>query len=301
MQRIIVLDGGMGRELSRRGAPFQQPEWSALALMQKPSCVQDVHEDFIKSGAQVIATNSYALVPFHIGEERFQSQGPDLIKLSGQLAKQAVQNTKNNVDYKVKIAASIPPVFGSYRADLFKAEQAHLIAQPLIDNLAPYADLWLFETQSTVLEPQTLFPLLPVDGKERWVSFTLFDEEKTDTPKLRSGETVEFAVTELLKLNVSAVLFNCSQPEVISQALEVTQKIIDQQGLDVRTGAYANAFQPQKEDAQANDEIDEIRADLGTSQYLEWAQKWQAIGASVIGGCCGIGPEYIKVLSTQLK
>jgi len=162
-------------------------------------------------------------------------------------------------------------------------------------------DFWLFETQSTVQEPQTIFPLLPADGKERWVSFTLFDEEKTNVPKLRSGETVAFAITELLKLDVAAVLFNCSQPEVISQALEVAQNIITAQGLNVRTGAYANAFQPQKENAQANDEIDEIRADLGTQQYLEWAQKWRTMGASIIGGCCGIGPEYIKVLSTQLK
>jgi S-methylmethionine-dependent homocysteine/selenocysteine methylase len=36
VSKITILDGGMGRELSRIGAPFRQPEWSALALMDGP-------------------------------------------------------------------------------------------------------------------------------------------------------------------------------------------------------------------------------------------------------------------------
>lgn len=70
-QQITILDGGMSRELMRLNAPFKQPEWSALSLYEKPSAVQQVHEDFIANGAEVITTNSYAVVPFHIGENRF--------------------------------------------------------------------------------------------------------------------------------------------------------------------------------------------------------------------------------------
>lgn len=40
MQSITILDGGMGRELERRGAPFKQPEWSALAMMEAPEIVK---------------------------------------------------------------------------------------------------------------------------------------------------------------------------------------------------------------------------------------------------------------------
>ena len=55
-RRVIILDGGMGRELERRGAPFKQPEWSALAMMEAPEVVKEVHKDFIRSGANVIQT-----------------------------------------------------------------------------------------------------------------------------------------------------------------------------------------------------------------------------------------------------
>lgn len=75
---LVILDGGMGRELQRRGAPFRQPEWSALALSEAPEAVLAVHTAYIEAGAQVITSNSYAVVPFHIGEERFAQEGRTL-------------------------------------------------------------------------------------------------------------------------------------------------------------------------------------------------------------------------------
>lgn len=134
---LLILDGGMGRELLRRGAPFAQPQWSALALMQQPSAVADVHRVYIEAGADIITTNSYALVPFHIGEDDFRTQGNKLAHLAGELAQQAVGDSGK----KVRVAASLPPLFGSYRPDLFDAAQAPAIARPLIDGQAPYADL----------------------------------------------------------------------------------------------------------------------------------------------------------------
>ncbi|MBL8710622.1 MAG: homocysteine S-methyltransferase family protein, partial [Rhodospirillaceae bacterium] len=85
----MILDGGMGRELNRMGAPFRQPEWSALALIEGPDFVRRAHAAFIAAGAEVITTNSYAVVPFHIGEERFKARAEELADLAGRLARQA--------------------------------------------------------------------------------------------------------------------------------------------------------------------------------------------------------------------
>ena len=78
MTKIQILDGGMGRELNRIGAPFRQPEWSALALLEGPEFVRRAHDAFIESGARIITTNSYAVVPFHLGQERFAARGTEL-------------------------------------------------------------------------------------------------------------------------------------------------------------------------------------------------------------------------------
>ena len=78
MDEVLVLDGGTGRELKRRGAPFRQPEWSALALIDGPAFVSAVHAAYVQAGANVITTNSYAVVPFHLGAERFVAEGEGL-------------------------------------------------------------------------------------------------------------------------------------------------------------------------------------------------------------------------------
>ena len=294
---LWVLDGGMGRELARRGAPFRQPEWSALALMEAPETVREVHQAYAASGARVITTNSYALVPFHIGAERFAAEGERLAALAGQLAREVADEQG-----AVQVAGSLPPLFGSYRADLFDAGRVSELATPLIRALSPHVDLWLAETMSLIAEPLALKALLPGDGKPFWVSFTLEDEAPGSEPTLRSGERVADAVTALASAGVDAILFNCCQPEVIEGALKVAGAVLQALGrTDIRLGAYANAFPPQPKEATANDGLDEIRADLGPQDYLGWAERWRAVGANLIGGCCGIGPEHIQALASRLR
>ena len=298
--KITILDGGMGRELERRGAPFRQPEWSALAMMEAPEIVKEVHKDFIRSGAQVITTNSYALVPFHIGAERFKSRGRALAAAAGRVARQAVADTGSNT----RIAGSIPPLFGSYRADLYQPDRVAEIATPLIEGLAPYVDLWLCETQSLLAEAlsvRALIDRLDEQKKPVWISFTLEDEEVVSEPLLRSGEPVVDAVQALAGRDVAALLFNCCQPEVIGAAIRAARDTLAGiSGAAMQIGAYGNAFAPQPKDATANEGLDAVRADLTPERYLHWAKQWRQQGATLIGGCCGIGPAHIALLAGKL-
>ncbi|WP_409421632.1 homocysteine S-methyltransferase family protein [Pseudaeromonas sp. ZJS20] len=289
--KLTLLDGGMGRELQRRGAPFRQPEWSALALMEEPEQVVAAHRAFIDAGARVITTNNYAVVPFHIGEARFAEQGPGLVDLAGRLAREAVGAQP------VMVAGSLPPLFGSYRADLYQAERVAELARPIIAGLAPHVDLWLAETQSLIAEVRAVHALLPDDGKPYWVSFTLQDVLREGEPRLRSGEPVAAAIAAAIELGAEAALFNCSQPEVIEAALAVADGVRVAAGAELQLGAYANAFPPQPEEATANDGLDELRADLDPPAYLAWAERWLTVGATLVGGCCGIGPEHIAELA----
>ena len=130
------------------------------------------------------------------------------------------------------------------------------------------------------------------------MSFTLQDEIQLEQPLLRSGESLEQVAELIHRLGANAILFNCCQPEVVLQAIIQIKKLLPE---TVQIGAYANAFPPQKSEATANDGLDEIRADLNPELYLSFAQQWQAAGATLIGGCCGIGPEHIAELSQFFK
>jgi S-methylmethionine-dependent homocysteine/selenocysteine methylase len=294
---FTILDGGMGRELMRAGAPFRQPEWSALALMLAPDAVTEAHRRFIAAGAEIVTSNSYALVPFHIGEDKFKAEGRKLADLAGRLAREAA----TQAPHKVRVAGSLPPLFGSYRPDLFDAKDAPRIVRPLIDGLSPHVDLWLAETQSSLAEMQFARQALAGDARPFWASFTL-DDDNADLsrPKLRSGECVAMAVGAMLDLGVDAILFNCSQPEVMAGAVDAAQAVRAARNAAVKIGVYANAFAPQRPSESggaANEELTDIRADLTPESYARFARDWIKLGADMVGGCCGIGPEHIAALT----
>lgn len=294
---ITLLDGGMGREMLRMGAPFRQPEWSALSLMEAPNLVRKAHESFAAAGSDILTTSNYAVVPFHIGEKRFWDEGAKLTALSGQLASDAASQ------YGCKVAGSIPPLFGSYRPDLFNPEEAPGLLDVIIGALSPHVDLWLAETMSSISEAQTVAQALSGDDRPFWLSFTLLDgeESKERMPSLRSGETVVEGVGAAIESGVSAILFNCSQPEVMSPAIKAAREEINRLHVDLPIGVYANAFPAQQKDAQANSNLHESRQDLDPTGYLDFVDAWCLLGATIIGGCCGIGPEHIAALHKRLK
>ncbi len=285
----VILDGGMGRELQRLGAPFRQPEWSALALMEGPEFVTQAHDGFATAGAKVISTNSYAVVPFHIGEERFQQRGVELAGLAGQLARDVADR------YGLTVAGSLPPVLGSYRPDLFEVEAARGILSVLIDGLSPFADIWLAETLSTLGEAELVGDMLCGDSRPLWLSFTLNDEGEA---MLRSGETIEQAAAVTSKLGAKALLFNCSAPEVMENAVRRAKAALGAKAIKI--GVYANGFAHSEEEVDANAGLRQIRADLDPLRYLGWAKRWVASGATMVGGCCGIGPDHIRALAEGL-
>ena len=297
--KVTILDGGMGRELERSGAPFRQPEWSALALIESPAHVRQAHVAFARHGAEVITTNSYAVVPFHIGPERFDSEGLKLADLAGRLARQTADQ------FGVKVAGSLPPALGSYRPDLFDADEARPILEVLIEGLSPYADIWLAETQSSLAEVSLVRELLDDDPRPLWLSFTLDDHDAKAVlaglaePVLRSGEPVAEAARRAMSLGASALLFNCSQPEVMEAAVREARAALGDASISI--GVYANAFASEADDAAANETLHGIRADLTPPLYLGWAKRWVDAGATMVGGCCGISPEHIGELAKALK
>ena len=259
-----------------------------------------MHEAFVASGADVITTNSYAVVPFHIGVDRFAAHGATLAALSGRIARE-VADAGPRV---VAVAGSLPPICGSYRADWFDASVARPILATLVGALRPYVDHWQAETLSTIEEAELVRDVIGADGKPLWIAYTVDDDPgAVPAPRLRSGERVADAVEVAVRLRAAAVLFNCSQPEAMGEAVSVARATLDRLGgaaRAVRIGVYANAFPPQGAAPEANATLLGIRADLTPPGYLRWARDWVARGATIIGGCCGIGPEHISALRAAL-
>lgn len=272
------------------GAPFAQPEWSALALLEDPDWVTRVHTDFINAGAEVIITNNYAVVPFHLGEERLAARGRELTELAGVLARRAA----DAADRRVVVAGSLPPLFGSYRPDLFDADRAPELLAMVADALAPNVDLFVAETQSLVAEAAASAKAAAAHGLPIWLGMTLADERHDEAPRLRGGETVSAAAELAARVGAEALLFNCSHPEVMLAAIVEARAVLPDH---VEVGAYANAFEPTEVQLGANEVIREHRADVDHGGYLPFVESWLEAGATIVGGCCGIMPRHIVDLA----
>lgn len=299
MTSITILDGGMSRELVRLGATLRQPDWSALALMESPDIVRRVHEEFIAAGADVITTNSYALVPFHIGETRFREDGRRLIALAGQLAREAADAAGGG---RVRVAGSLPPIFGSYEPQLFRPDRVHDYLSVLVEELDASVDVFLGETLSLIAEAEAVQRAVAPTGKPFWISFTLQDDPGAEArpPVLRSSESVEEAARWIAGSNAAALLFNCSRPEVMQNAIAVASGVLAESGRTVPLGVYANAFTAD-EDGAANETLHAIRDDLSDDRYSSFACDWVECGATMIGGCCGVGAAHIHRVKQRLS
>ncbi|GGP42220.1 homocysteine S-methyltransferase [Shewanella algicola] len=292
MTALTILDGGMGRELKRIGAPFSQPLWSAQALIESPQFVAQAHQHFIEAGAQIITVNSYACVPFHLGEELYAKQGAKLAEKAADIAREVVTQSQQ----QVLVAGSIPPALGSYRPDLFEAERAYEICSTLFNAQDKQVDIWLAETIASIAEAQVIAKVLANTDKPCYFAYTLIDE--VDQPiRLRSGELLTDAVAALLATNATGILFNCSIPEVIEQAIKDVVQVLAQHNKTLAIGVFANSFTPIKSGHQANGTFQTLRH-VSEDEYLEFAKCWHQLGASIIGGCCGIYPSHINALAT---
>ena len=236
------------------------------------------------------------MVPFHLGDEQFARDGVRLTALAGELARQAAQAAMADGMPAVRVGGSLPPLSGSYRADLFNEALANQIYPSIVKALDPSVDLWQAETMSCIAEATAVAAALEHSTKPVWLSFSLIDEPDLDDPRLRSGEKVNDAFALAMEVGVDALLFNCSIPEVIGQALATVAPQRDRHAPTMMLGGYGNSFTPRRSDAQANSDEASLRSEITPEHYASLVDEWESHGACIFGGCCGIGPEYIELL-----
>ena len=216
-------------------------------------------------------------------EDRFA----ELVNVAGQLATDA--RTETGASH-VKIAASLSPLEASYIHE-FALSFDEMVAQyqEIMTLLDPYVDIYLGETFSTVQESRALLTAAQNRDKPLWVSWTLQDHGSTD---LRSSESLDQALEDLATFSADAVLINCCTPDSIDLALPKLKS----SGLPF--GGYANGFKEIPSEWISDGDVEQIlkRTDFTPDVYASHVQSWIAAGASIVGGCCDVGPAHIARL-----
>ena len=293
MTKITLLDGSIGQELVKRSKSAPTPLWSTNVMMEEPHLVRAVHDDYFAAGATVATTNSYPVHRSRLERVDMEDRQGDLIKTS---VDQAV--AARDAHGSGQVAGALGPLLASYRPDL--TPDVGLAAERFAEKIAMLGDrvdILLAETVSSLQEAEGIFQGYADSGSDKplWMAFSVDDVDGT---KLRSGEPL-FVVTEMLNhYKPAAVLINCSLPEAITQGLP----ILTDCGLPF--GAYANGFtmisDGFKEDAPTVAALT-ARTDLTPQAYADHVMNWVSAGATIVGGCCEVGPEHIAEIARRMR
>ncbi|MBT5574931.1 homocysteine S-methyltransferase family protein [Alphaproteobacteria bacterium] len=293
MANIILLDGGLGQEIQKRSSsPKAHPLWSLQVMYDEPEIVVNVHYDFIMAGAKVICLNNYTATTERLKKHNYFEKFEETHKLAAKLSLQAIQKSSKNRN-DIDIAGCLPPLVASYVAsEALDFERSLEEYQKLISVQKDFVDLFLIETMSNITEAKAAISALKTFNLTPLVGITIADDLSNT---LRSGEPLELAIEHLCKAGAAGLMINCSFPESIDYALP----LLARSGLPF--GAYANGFSSIAE-LSPGSTVDNLtaRQDLSIHRYAEHVDKWIELGATIIGGCCEIGPDYISYLHSHL-
>ena len=209
--------------------------------------------------------------------------------MAGQIASKAVKE----VDKSVRVAGCMPPLQSSYRPDLVQhVSDALPVYKKIAFCLHDYIDLFLCESMSSFQEAEIALLSLEAYNKPIWLSFIL-DDQFPD--QLLSGEKVVDISKRLSSFSIDAILFNCCHPSSISSALSIFD-------FDGKKGGYANSFVSLKKDWNHSEgSLRDLDCTITSNLYSNYVEEWINNEASIVGGCCGISPEFIQEIALRFS
>jgi 5-methyltetrahydrofolate--homocysteine methyltransferase len=279
-ERPVLLDGGMGTELIRRGLPQGAcPEtWNT----ERPEMVGAVHASYFDAGADAVSTNSFGGSRIKLAAHGLEARAAELNAAAARIAREVAPAGRF-------VAGSIGPTgkFLQPQGEFTEAEFEAAFAEQAGALAAGGADFLIVETQYDLREAlaalrgaRAAAPSLPV-----FVTLT-FNAYPRGYFTLM-GNTVAAAVEALEKEGASAMGANCTldSREMVGlvRAFRQTTRL--------PIVAQANAGKPA------------LTADGGVSyaqsleEYVGFVPAILEAGANIVGGCCGTGPDHIRKMS----
>lgn len=284
-KQIILMDGGTGTEMEKRGVPMEEKGWSASSTITQPETLRQIHEEYIQAGAEIIIANTYA-ASRHVLEacglaDRFTAINRAAVRL-------ALEARDNTAQQPVWVAGSLstttfwqeqPP------PDVAQAnfnDQADLLAESGVD-------FFVLEMMRDIAYTQMVLNAAKRTGLPVWVGYsTIIDEEGRVKLAYTDGAVyLEEALRALSTNDTPLVSIMHTLTEEIAPSLAILKE-----HWSGPIGVYAHSGKFIMPNWHFIDMI-------SPEDYATAVQTWVAEGIQMIGGCCGIGPEHIRVLKER--
>lgn len=274
MNKITILDGAMGTMLQKSGLPLGScPE--ALSITN-PDLITDIHKMYIGSGSDIIYTNTFGANEYKLEGSGYSVE--EIIPASVAAAKQATVGTSAKVALDIGPTGMLLEPLGT-----LSFEKAYdMFARQM--KAGAEADLIVIETMTDLLEVKAAV-LAAKENTNLPVYVTMTFEENGRT---FTGCSAESMAATLEGLGVDAIGLNCSLGP--NQVYTIAKKLCENTSLPVIVKPNAGLPRP-----------DGSGYDIDEKGFADAMEKILALGVSIVGGCCGTTPDYIKALADMAK
>ena len=287
----IILDGGTGTDIQRRGAPMSGPTWCAEVNATHGDIVRDVHADYVRVGADIIAANTFATSPL-----TFNAYGRDdeLIALDAAAVAHAKAATQGK---SVCIAGSIstqrPLIPGTDRTNFEKnwtRDETMVLFRRKAENLKSLGvDLLMMEMMRDTDYALWACEAAMNTGLPVWIGLSA---ERADGALVgfgRPDQNFEDIAKCLAALAPDVMSIMHTSPNDTDDALIALRKYwAGPMGTYPECGYFKAP--------------DWLFVDVITPQDLvQKSHEWNRLGATIFGGCCGLGPDHIHALAQEFK
>jgi homocysteine S-methyltransferase len=299
-QPVMILDGGLATQLEAAGADLSDRLWSARLLADDPDRIGRVHRDFLEAGADCIISASYQATAARFAESgRTVGEAEQLLARSVKLAfraRDAFWNEPANRKNRLRplVAASIGP-YGAYLADGSEYTGDYRVGEEelvrfhrdrwqLLSSAGP--DLLACETVPSIHETAALCRLMEESpGPEAWITFSCRDGKH-----LGDGSDLAEAVCMAVRTGgFAGIGVNCVDPVLVPDLIRTVK---DNSPLPIVV--YPNSGERWDRERRC------WTGDGNSVDLADLAGGWVEAGASVVGGCCRVGPETIGRLRSAL-
>ena len=277
---IIYLDGATGTNLMKAGMPKGVcPE---MWIMENPEAIKKLQRDYVSAGSNIVYAPTFGANRIKLEEYGLQDRIEEINKTLVKLSKEAVGGKALVAGDITMTGQQLYPI-GTLKfeelVDVYK-EQVALLADAGADLIVVETMMSLQETRAAVIAVKEVCDL-PVIA-------TLSFEENGRT---LFGSDAKTSAIVLAGLGVDAVGVNCSTgPDKMVPIVEAMRRVVD-----IPIIAKPNAGLP------VINEAGETVYSLDASGFAEQMEALVKAGASILGGCCGTSPEYIRAISDKFK
>lgn len=268
----ILFDGATGTELYKRGV-FINRNFEATCLSD-PKLVESIHRDYIDAGAECVLTNTF-------GANRVKLHLAGLDEKVDEINRAAVSIARSAAGDSVYVGGAvgpsgltpsvIDPEQWTQVSEAFK-EQIRVLAEGGVDVICLETFTHLEEIKVALAAAKEVAPDLPVMAQ---MAFT-GDGTTAD------GTTPDSVVDQLHEEGADVVGANCAEGP--AKLYPVAEAMV---GRGVPIAIQPNAGYPKR--------IGERYLYMATPEYFAvYTMRFYKLGVSIVGGCCGTGPEHIR-------